>query len=74
MKSLGRFKKGEEMEKVIEITNLTKHYGKHRGVSEASRSIGSFLLRGAGRYFWFFGTERSRKVNDNPVHAGAHKV
>ena len=54
MKSLGRFRKGEEMEKVIEITNLTKHYGKHRGVSE--------------------GTERSRKVNDNPVHAGAHKV
>ena len=36
MKSLGRFRKGEEMEKVIEITNLTKHYGKHRGVSEVS--------------------------------------
>lgn len=36
MKSLGRFRKGEEMEKVIEISNLTKHYGKHRGVSEVS--------------------------------------
>lgn len=36
MKSCGHFKKGEKMEKVIEISNLTKHYGKHRGVSEVS--------------------------------------
>ena len=48
------------MEHVIEIKNLTKHYGKNRGVEDITFSVRKGIPR----------AQRSREIHHDPVHAG----
>ena len=51
------------MKKVIEIHDLTKNYGKSRGVSHVSFSVEQ------GGYLWLSRTKWCREIYHNPLHA-----
>ena len=53
------------MENIINIQNLTKYYGKHRGIEDLSLSVRK------GEIFGFIGPNGSRKKYDDSSNDGA---
>ena len=56
------------MRPVIEIENLTKYYGKHRGIEDLN------LVVDEGEFFWIYRAERSGKEYYDPHDTGAFET